>query len=266
MITVFELPGTNVDASISGQYQYIPPETWQQNPFCQGLDPGAFTYVFVQGHINNIKPMGPSITQGMTILEDLINNTPGQFAIIGTSQGALIASQVLKKLYSGQINRLADCVGCFFLGNPARQAGRAFPGATSVSPGRGIASDSYRLSNTTDLVWEFANPGDPVCCNSTDLLGQARTASFDNLLTVWDGDLDSLSDVVDIAEDIVGFFSFAVLSGPLMLIYHNNYDTWQPIAGDSRTVPQIVIDYLNKLVGPVYRSDGWATTLKVPTA
>lgn len=266
MITVFELPGTNVEASISGQYQYIPPEVWQANDFAQGLDPQVFNYVFIQGHINNIKPMLPSIQQGMTILEQAINSTAGQFAIIGTSQGALIASQIVKKLYSGEINRLADCVGCFFFGNPARQSGRAFPGASSVSPGQGIASSSWRLSNTTNLVWEFANPGDPVACNGTDLLGQARTASFDNLLTSWDGTLDSLSDVTAIAEDIVGFLGFAVLSGPLMLIYHNDYDTWQPVTGDSRTAFQIVIDYLNTLVAPANRSDGWATTLKVPTS
>lgn len=265
MITVFEIPGTNVQASITGQYQYIPPETWQQNPFYQGLDPSAFDYVFVQGHINNIKPLLPSVTQGVTILTDLINSTPGKFAIIGTSQGALVSSLVFKKLMSGEINRLADCVGIFHFGNPARQSGRAFPGATSVAPGAGVASTTYRLSNTTDLVWEFANPGDPVCCN-TGPTAAARTATFDNLMTSWDGNFDSLSDIFAIANDIVGMFSFAVLSGPEMLIYHNNYDSLKFIAGDDRTGQQIVVDYLNTLVAPVYRSDGWATTLTLPTA
>lgn len=266
MITVFELPGTNVQASITGQFQFIPPEVWSKNPFAQGLDPQVFNYVFLQGHINNIKPMLPSIQQGMALLEDAINTTAGKFAIIGTSQGALIASQVVKKLYSGQINRLADCVGCFFYGSPARQAGRAFPGATSIAPGRGVASAQWRLTNTTDLVWEFAKPGDPVCCTLDDLLGAINTQNFENLLTGWDGNFDSINDVFDIAEDFINLFSFAIFTGPGMLIYHNNYDTFTPISGDSRTAHQIVIDYLNTLVAPVSRFDGWATNLVPPTA
>lgn len=268
-ITVYELPGTSVQASITGQLQYITPQEVAKNPFYQGLDPDAFAYVFVQGYSNMIKPMGPSVTKGVDILTNYITQTPGKFAVIGTSQGALIASQVFKKLMNNTLPRLSDCVGFFLMGNPARQEGRAFPGATTVAAGRGVANSSYRLSNTTDLVWEFANPGDPVCTNiHTTTVGQAREAAFNNMLTSWDGNLDSLSDIAAIANDLVGMFSFATTSALDMILYHMSYGTpdWKPISGDNRNSVQIVIDRLNKVAAPRVRSDGWSTTLVGPVA
>ena len=271
-ITVFEVPGTSVQNSITGQTNYVTPEEIAKGAFYQGLDPDVFNYVFVQGHSNVIKPMGPSITKGVQILTDYINDrtvTPSKYAIIGTSQGALIGSQVVKKLMSGEINRLSDCLGAFFIGNPAREQGRAFPGATSTPGGHGVATSAYRLTNTPSWVWEFANPGDPVCTNDTNtLIGQLREQSFTNLLTSWDGNFDSLSDVFDIAKDIVDMFTFGVGTGIDMGFYHvdSAYAQLKPIAGDNRNLYQITIDYLNKVAGPSYRADGWSTTLKYPTS
>lgn len=271
-ITVFECPGTSVAASQVGHSLYVPPEDIARNVFYKGLDPDVFKYVFVQGYANIIKPMGPSVAQGIEILSGYIADTtltPGKFAVIGTSQGALIASQVAKKLISGEINRLSDCIGFFHYGNPARQAGRAFPGAAAVAPGNGIATAAYRLTNTPSWIWEFANPGDPVCCNNpSTLVGQVREATFSNLLSSWDGNLDSLSDVADIANDIIGMMSFGVTAGLDMALYHLGYDgpTYQPGLNDSRTGVQIVIDYLNTVAGPSFRADGWSTTLQSPTA
>lgn len=267
-ITVYEVPGTSVQNSITGVANYITPAEIAKGPFYQGLDPDVFDYVFVQGHSNVIKPMGPSITKGVQILTDYINSKPGKFALVGTSQGALIASQVFKKLQSGEINRMSDCVGCFFFGNPARQAGRAFPGAASIPAGHGIATTAFRLTNTPDIVWEFANPGDPVCTNTDDFIGQLREQTFTNLLNAWDGTFDSINDVFDIAKDIVDMFSFAVVDGIEMAFYHNAYAeaTYTPGLNDTRTAVQIAIDQLNKVAGPKYRVDGWSTTLRVPTS
>ena len=271
-ITVFECPGTSVAASMAGHTIYVPPEEIAKNSFYKGLDPDVFSYVFVQGYTNVIKPMGPSVAQGVQILTDYINNpsiTPGKFALIGTSQGALITSQIVKKLVAGTIPRLADCIGSFHYGNPAREQGKAFPGAASIPGGRGISNSTYRLTSTPSWVWEFANPGDPVCTNDpTTLIGPVRETVFNNLLTSWDGRLDSLSDVADIANDIIGMMSFAVTAGIEMQLYHCGYDspTYKPGAGDPRTGVQIVIDYLNKVAGPSYRPDGWSTTLRPPTS
>lgn len=271
-ITVFELPGTSVQASVAGHTIYVPPEEIAKNSFYKGLDPDIFNYVFVQGYTNMIKPMGPSVTKGVEILSNYLTDgvtAPGQFAVIGTSQGALIASQVAKKLISGEIPRINDCIGFFHFGNPAREAGKAFPGAATVPGGHGVATSAYRLTNTPSWIWEFANPGDPVCTNdSSTWLGQVREQSFTNLLTSWDGNLDSLSDLVDIANDILDMLSFGIVDGLEMALYHLGYDSpdYKPGLNDTRTAVQIVIDYLNKIAGPKYRADGWSTTLKIPAA
>lgn len=268
-ITVFEVPGTSVENSMTGVTHYIPPEEIYKNKLYQGLDPDIFDYVFIQGHANVIKPMGPSVAKGVEILTNYINTTSGKFAVVGTSQGALIATQVAKKIASGEIDRSADNVGFFMFGNPGRKAGTAFPGAASVAPGQGIANSTYRFSTTPSWVWEFANPGDPVCTNDPSLwIGQVREATFNNLLTSWDGQLDSLSDLADIANDIVGMMSFGVTAGIEMSLFHCGYDSldYKPALNDTRSAFQLVIDYLNTIAGPRYRSDGWSTTLLYPTS
>lgn len=266
-IRVYECVGTDVAASITGKMQtYTYEQLLASNKLATGLDTASFEHVFIQGYMNNIKPLQPSVDKGVQLVTNQINSNAGQFALVGTSQGAIIQSTIFKKMMTGEINRLSDCVGVFLLGNPLRQAGRAFPGATSIPPGHGIAPASLRLTNTTSLVWEFANPGDPVCTNGDDPVSQIREATFNNLLTAWDGQLDSLNDVVAIAQDVVGFFSFALTSGVGMALYHNVYgdETYRPIAGDNRSAFQIIIDHLNTKIAPSYRSDGWSTTLKLP--
>lgn len=265
-IKVYECIGTDVAASITGQMQsYTYAQLLEGNKLATGLDTDSFEHVFIQGYMNNVKPMQPSVDKGVDIVTNYINSNAGQFALVGTSQGAMIQSIVFQRLMSGQINRLSDCVGIFLLGNPMRQAGRSFPGGPFVS-GHGIAPAAKRLSNTTSLVWEFANPGDPVCTNGDDFISLSREAAFNNLLTSWDGKLDSLDDIVDIAEDIVNFFSLGITTAAPMLLYHNVYgnETYRPISGDNRSAFQIIIDQLNTKIAPVYRSDGWSTTLKLP--
>jgi len=268
MITVFECPGTNVDATISGKMQYISPEEIAKGDFYNGLDKTAFDYVFIQGYANNLKPLLPSVNSGVAIVTQKIESTEGKFALIGTSQGALIQSLVYKKLKNNEIaGRLSDCVGVFLFGNPARESGKAFPGGP-VAPGHGIASAEYRLTGTLSdpLVWEFANPGDPVCTNGDDLASQIREDGFESMLTSFDGNLNSISDVLQIAQDLAGWLSFGVLAAPGMALFHNEYNSYTPIPGDSRSATQIVVDHLNTIVGPYYRDDGWSTTLRVPGA
>lgn len=268
-ITVYEVPGTSVSNSMTGQTAYITPEEIAAGPLYQGLDPQVFDYIFIQGHSNVIKPMGPSITKGVQILSDYITTRSGKFAIVGTSQGALIGSQVVKKLISGELAGLSNCVGAFFIGNPAREQGRAFPGATSIPGGHGIATSAYRLTNTPSWVWEFANPGDPVATNdTTQWIGQIREQTFSNLLTAWDGTFDSISDIFDIAKDIVDMLSFAIVDGIEMGFFHtdNAYNNLHPISGDNRNPYQIIIDRLNTFAAPTVRADGWSTTLRVPTS
>lgn len=270
-ITVYECGGTSVEASITGKMQYVTPEQIAQGVFYQGLDRVAFDYVFVQGYANQIKPLMPSVTSGVNILSNYLNTGSGKFALIGTSQGAMIASLTYRKLKAGELNRsLSDCVGVFLYGNPVREAGKAFPGATSIPAGHGIAPANMRNTGTVSdtRVWEFAIPGDPVCTNGDDFVSGLRTQAFNSLLTSWDGTLDSLGDVGDIAADLVGWFSFGVTTAPGMAFFHMGYDKddFQPISGDPRNATQIAIDHLNKIAAPAARADGWSTTLRVPTS
>lgn len=267
-LNVFECPGTNVAATVSGQMQYIPPEEIAKGDFCKGLDPSVFNYMFIQGYANQLKPLGPSVAKGVELVTKAINDSTGKFALIGTSQGALIQSQVYKKLKSNEIPRLSDCVGVFLMGNPAREAGKAFPGATSVADGHGIANSSYRLTGTIsdNLVWEFARPGDPVCTNGDDLGGQIREFAFNSLLTTFDGTLNSISDVQQVAQDIVGAFSFYTTVGPGMVFFHQGYETWFPNQNDTRNPMRIIIDHLNTIAAPQYRPDGWSTVLTGPSS
>lgn len=268
-INVYECPGTNVNATVSGQMQYITPAEIALGDFYKGLDPNVFNYNFIQGYANSLKPLQPSVDSGVAIVTQKITENSGKFALIGTSQGALIQSLVYKKLKNGQIpGRLADCVGVFLYGNPAREAGKAFPGASTIPSGHGIATTAFRLTGTVSdsLVWEFANPGDPVCTNGDDLVSQIREGAFTSLLTGFDGTLDSISDVLQIATDLAGWFSFGATAAIGMVRFHNDYNSYKPIAGDNRTATQIAVDYLNTIAGPYYRDDGWSTTLRAPTA
>lgn len=267
-INVYECPGTDVNASVTGKMQTYTPEQVAASDFCKGLDAAAFNYVFIQGYINNLKPLLASVNKGVSLVVDNINKSSGKFALVGTSQGALIQSLVYKKLKSGEVNRLSDCVGVFLFGNPAREAGKTFPGANFTPQGHGIASSAYRLTDTLsdNLIWEFANPGDPVCTNADGPVGVARELAFNSLLTAFDGTFDSISDILQIAQDLVGLFTVGLLAGPGMALFHCGYDALKPIAGDNRTATQIAIDYLNKVAGPQYRSDGWSTTLVGPSS
>lgn len=261
MINVYEVPGTNVQATLTGQMQYITPDQIAQGVFYKGLDPSAFKYNFIQGYANSLKPLQASVDKGVQILGDYITKDTGKFVLIGTSQGALICSQVYKKMVAGQIPNLSNCVGIFMLGNPARQAGRAFPGCPVVPGGHGIAPPSWRLTNTPDMIWEFANPGDPVCTNGDDPISQLREQAFNSFLYAWDGNLLNLGQAV---IDVLGWAAFAVTAAPGMAFFHCGYDSYKPIPGDNRSATQIVVDYLNTIQAPQYRADGWSTTLTIP--
>lgn len=270
-LTVFECPGTNVEASLTGTMQFISPDEISENLLYKGLDTTVFNYIFIQGYSNQIKPILPSVEKGVEIVGEYIKAGSGPFALVGTSQGAMIMSMVYKKLVSGELPRLADCVGVFLIANPAREQGKSIPGG-SVSPGHGIVPEEYRLTGTINdlLVWEFAHPDDPVCSNFSGRAGdpalsEAREAAFTSLLTTFDGSLDEWNDFGQIFQDVLGLFTLAAFAGPRMLLYHSDYDNFFPIPGDGRNTFQVLIDHLNTIVGPVYRDDGWSTVIRMPT-
>lgn len=284
---VYECVGTSVANSITPEIvlgalfnftspagrapQYYGPADIEKFDFALGLDTNIFQYNLIQGYINAIFPLNVSVQQGVDLVTAAINKNAGKFILIGTSQGAMIQSLIFKKLMSGEINRLGDCLGVFNFGNPLRQAGRAFPGASYIPYGHGIAPANLRLTNTTNLVWEFANDngsgtatGDPVCTNGDDSQSLDRETVFKLLLTDWNGFAAGIFSGLGPLEEIIG----ALTLGSGMGAYHNEYGLrdWKPVSGDDRSGLQIALDYMNNILGPSYRADGWSTVLTAPGA
>jgi len=211
-----------------------------------GADSRYFRHTTVKGYPNNIL-LARSVPAGVAQVVARITANPGRFCLIGTSQGAVIMSEVFRLLSSGTIpGRMDDCVGIFLLGNGFRECGRAFPGCEPIPGGHGIASASRRLTNTPDLIWEFANEGDPICTVGDSASEQAMTAIMELLLgRKW--------PFVGVG---VGLQALIALFRGLKS-HHNVYssDDWRPSAGDPRSGVQIILDRLNGEIGPRHLSD-----------
>jgi hypothetical protein len=158
-------------------------------------------------------------------------------------------------------SRFSDCLAIFLFANPLRQAGTAFPGATSISAGHGIAPAALRLTNALSypsLIWEFAYPGDPVCTTvGDDTVGVTKI--YNALMNNWNGLISSLGQGLGPLEEIQALID--LIAG--MATFHSlvAQASYKPISGDNRPAYQICLDHLNNIAGPRYRTDGWSTTL-----
>jgi hypothetical protein len=104
-------------------------------------------------------PFVSSVKTGVATLTGMINSTPGKFALIGYSQGAMVTSGVLDALQTGGLrSRMGDCIAAVTFGNPRRQAGHACPVCPDPG-GHGIEADNL-LKNTPSWWWDFAIPHD----------------------------------------------------------------------------------------------------------
>ena len=250
------------------------------------IDPDFFNYVPVTNYPNSLDNYGDSVAQGVAAVKAVIAATPGKIVLTGVSQGAQIMSTVYKDLKNTA--RVADFVGIYLVGNPLRQAGRAFPGANPIPAGHGVAPASYRLTNTPDLVWEFANPGDPVCTTGDDAAGTALTAAFGQVLQ---GVKPASNDLTLTLLSALGFmtqiglqtngkgvipgvsFNFPGITIPFLgTVYiipgiynaltqvgnfgakHQYFEAYKPIAGDPRSGRQIICDHLNTVIAPLHAS------------
>lgn len=232
--------------------------------FSTAFDSTKFTYMLVPYPAATF-PMNTSTTQGAQRLTQMINATPGPFVLIGTSQGAMVCSEVYQSLQSGALSsRLSDFkLGCMF-GNPMRKAGTAFPGyqtgqaatsnpnvfqalldaigiklgqakGTSADPGgEGLLHPSLLTTVDSSVWYEFANPGDLACCNdwSTQFGKQASSC-----LEVANS---MVPDTVPTANALASLL-YDVAAGP-----HSQYGVWQPL-GDGRPAVQVAADFISAL-------------------
>lgn len=235
------------------------------------IDPEFFNYVPVTNYPNSFINYANSVALGVAAVKAVITANPGKVVLVGVSQGAQIMTTVYRDLKDGP--RGSDFVGIYLVGNPLRQAGRAFPGANPIPAGHGVAPAQYRMTNTPDLIWEFANPGDPVCTTLDDANGTALQAAFGQLMLGNNNSNGTLGPVIaamlniGVAFTNLGAFRLALLTlgvpEPVVsalgfrgkfLTNHSYFDAYKPIAGDPRSGRQIICDHLNTVIAPLHAS------------
>ena len=148
------------------------------DPFYRMLDSSLWTSKRVQFADAGL-PMINSLNEGVRQTINMINDTPGAFALGGYSQGAAVMSAVLKKIQHGSLShRKADLIAGVTFGNPCREIGHLWPGANPVggwdSPNtssHGCFPLDYRLQGTPSLWWDFANENEIITTISDTLTG-----------------------------------------------------------------------------------------------
>jgi len=122
-------------------------------------------------------PLSQSIATGVETAISLIRSRPGRFVLVGTSIGAIIASNLYDELRTGRLkDRRGDLIAGLMMMNPRRQSGTGFPGSPELS-GRGMLQPN--LTGTEDLWWEFPIPSDPASTWPDD----------DTVLSLWGRDV-----------------------------------------------------------------------------
>jgi hypothetical protein len=263
-LTVFDVAGTSAVAVLTSGWLGSP--TAQTTPawhLAQLTDPSLITIKEVP--YKACMPFNPSYQAGVATLVDMINQTPGKFAMVGTSQGAMVISCVYDKIRNGELqSRNSDFRQGITYGNPCRKAGSIAPGCTDPG-GAGINVDSWLMTSVDNRWWDFANPGDPAACNGAgswtvdgftyDYSGSdgVWTATlFKEMSQNFNGDLNGLNALIgQLADPPVNIFDLAfslyetligVTIGP-----HTTYDRTTPIANNPATCAELAAQQLTSI-------------------
>lgn len=230
-----------------------------------------------------------TVDLGVAQLTTAIQQTPGKFAIVGMSQGAIVASEVYKQLLGGSLaDRNDDLLAGITFGNPEREGGHTIPGGTDPG-GHGIAASDHRLAGTESRWWDFADPNDFFAVVGDDTYGVDVTAAYEFVMLHWVGtgtlaelltsELSNYSSwsteiqaqvatvvlaletlvpealsVVDINDPAVNTFGH--------LRYHFVYTG---LPGNTKSAVQLAIEHLDQLAAPPPGSPGSPGTFKPPT-
>ena len=204
-------------------------------------------------------PFNASYKAGAATLVNMICQTPGRFAMVGTSQGAMVISSVYNEIRNGKLSsRNGDFLQGITYGNPCRKARSIAPGC--VDPGgHGINVNSWPQPGVDSRWWDFANPGDPAACNGAgpwtvngityDYRGSMGTwtaSLFAEMCKNFNGDLAALiaqltNPPPNIAALAISLFETltGVTVGP-----HTTYGQTKPIANNPSTCAQLAAKQL----------------------
>ena len=203
-------------------------------------------------------PFNASCNAGAATLVKMINQTPGKFAMVGTSQGAMVIASVYDTILNGALSsRNGDFMQGITYGNPCRQKGSIARGC--VDPG-GNGINVAGLQKTVDSRWwDFVNPGDPAACNGggpwkvngvtydyRNAIGTWTALLFAEMCRNFSGDLAAL--IGQLQNPPLNIFALAaslfdtltgVTVGP-----HTTYDKTTPISGNLLTCTQLAAQQL----------------------
>lgn len=176
------------------------------DPFPQMLDTTLWQWKRVPYPASALD-MGTSIKQGVDWTVEQILDTPGPFALGGYSQGAAVMSNVYNECRQGRlVQRRQDLRACTFFGNPMRQQGKTFKGASGYAGAFDVANSTtgshgcfpVRLQNTEDFVYEFVMPNEVITGVGDSTAGKLFVSAAGKLLS---NDLaGALLDVMSAAE------------------------------------------------------------------
>ena len=127
----------------------------------RSLNPAIFNWVPV-AYNTTAYPIDDALQKAVDKTVAMIIGSTGGVFLVGNGLGAVVASKVYNEFRTGRLtSRRSDLLGVYNFGSPLRQAGHTIPGGTDPG-GHGMAPADKRLTTTESLVWEFANPLDPV--------------------------------------------------------------------------------------------------------
>ncbi len=206
-------------------------------------------------------PFNASYQTGVATLMNMISQTPGKFAMVGTSQGAMVIAAVYEEIWkpNGKLHsRNGDFLQGITYGNPCRQAGSVPPGC--VDPGgHGINVNSWLQSGVDKRWWDFANAGDPAACNGggpwtvdgitydySGLNGSWTASLFAEMCKNFGGDLAALigrlqNPPYNVAALAISLFE--VLTGATVGP-HATYGQTKPIIGNPSTCAELAAQQL----------------------
>jgi hypothetical protein len=133
----------------------------------RSLNPSIFNWIPV-AYNTTAYPIATALQTTVDRTIDMILGSTGKVFLVGNGFGAVVTSMLYKQFLSGgKLNsRTSDLLGVYNFGSPMRQAGHTIP--SGIDPGGfGAAPASQRLTSTGSLVWEFANPLDPISVVNT---------------------------------------------------------------------------------------------------
>lgn len=150
------------------------------DPFPQMLDTSLWRWERVPYPASAVD-MATSIKQGVDWTVEQILDTAGPFALGGYSQGAAVMSNVYNECRQGRlVERRQDLRACTFFGNPMRQQGKTFKGASGYAGAFDVPNSTtgshgcfpVRLQNTEDFVYEFVMPNEVITGVGDSRVGQ----------------------------------------------------------------------------------------------